>query len=110
MINSKAKDTVRLNRSHSKRAAEVLVRAFWNHPPLQYYFPDEAERERIALYFFSLPVLNGIDMAKYTPHLKVWRESPFGCHPTTTPLHYGDFYAPFHHPRFSALPDTEGPE
>jgi len=60
MINSKAKDTMRLNRSHSKHAAEVLVRAFWNHPPLQYYFPDEAEREKIAPYFFSLPVLNGI--------------------------------------------------
>jgi len=60
MINSKAKDTVRLNRSHSKRAAEVLVRAFWNHPPLQYYFTDEAERERIAPYFFSLSVFNGI--------------------------------------------------
>jgi ribosomal protein S18 acetylase RimI-like enzyme len=49
-----------LNSSHGKRAAEVLVRAFWNHPPLQYYFPDEAERERIAPYFFSLTVFNGI--------------------------------------------------
>jgi len=60
MINSSAKDIVRLNSSHGKRAAEVLVRAFWNHPPLQYYFPDEAERERIAPYFFSLTVFNGI--------------------------------------------------
>ena len=58
MINSSGEDTIRLGRSHSKRAAEVLVRAFWNHPPLQYYFPDEAERERIAPYFFSLSVLN----------------------------------------------------
>jgi len=60
MMNSRAEDTVRLNMSHGKRAAEVLVRAFWNHPPLQYYFPGEAERERIAPYFFSLPVFNGI--------------------------------------------------
>ena len=51
---------LRLNRSHVKRANKALIRAFWNHPPLQYYFPDEAERERIAPYFFSLSVLNGI--------------------------------------------------
>jgi len=60
MMNSSTEDTARLDRSHSKRAAEVLVRAFWNHPPLQYYFPDEAEREKIAPYFFSLTVFNGI--------------------------------------------------
>jgi len=59
-MNSSAEDTVRLNRSHSKHAAEVLVKAFWNHPPLQDYFPDEAEREKIAPYFFSLTVFNGI--------------------------------------------------
>ena len=60
MVNSSAEDTVLLNRSHCKRAAEILVRAFWDQPPLQYYFPDEAERERIAPHFFSLSVFNGI--------------------------------------------------
>ena len=59
MINSE-EDIVRLNRSHAKHATKALIRAFWNHPPLQYYFPDEAERERIAPYFFSLYVFNGI--------------------------------------------------
>jgi ribosomal protein S18 acetylase RimI-like enzyme len=60
MMNSGTEGTVRLDRSHARRAAEVLVRAFWNHPPLQYYFPGEVERERIAPYFFSLTVFNGI--------------------------------------------------
>jgi len=60
MINSSEDEIVRLNRSHVKRATQVLIRAFWNHPPLQYYFPDEAERERIAPYFFSLSVSTGI--------------------------------------------------
>ena len=60
MMNGSVNTIVRLNRSHSKRATEVLIRAFWNHPPLLYYFPDEAEREKIAPYFFSLTVLYGI--------------------------------------------------
>ena len=60
MMNSSEKDIVRLNRSHVKPATTALIRAFWNHPPLQYYFPDEAERKRIAPYFFSLSVFNGI--------------------------------------------------
>jgi len=49
-----------LNRSHVKRATKTLIRAFWNQPPLQHYFPNEVERERIAPYFFSLSVFNGI--------------------------------------------------
>ena len=60
MMNSSEEDIVRLNRSHVKRATKALIRAFWNHPPLQYYFPDKAERERIAPYFFSVSVFNGI--------------------------------------------------
>jgi len=60
MINSSEDGIVRLNRSHVKRATETLTRAFWNHPPLHYYFPDEAERERIAPYVFSLLVSTGI--------------------------------------------------
>ena len=49
-------ETVQLDRSCSRHAIEVLIRAFWNHPPLQYYFPEEVERRKIAPYFFSLTV------------------------------------------------------
>ena len=54
------KDLVRLNKSHSKPAAEVLSRAFQNYPLLQYYFPDELERKKIAPYFLSFAVFSGI--------------------------------------------------
>jgi ribosomal protein S18 acetylase RimI-like enzyme len=60
MMNSSEDDIVRLKRPHVKRATETLIRAFWNHPPLQYFFPNEAEQERIAPYFFSLSVFTGI--------------------------------------------------
>jgi len=60
MKNSSEEDLVRLNRSHVKHATKALIRSFWNHPPLQYYFTDEVERERIAPHFFSLSVFNGI--------------------------------------------------
>ena len=59
-MHSDEEDVMRLNRSHVEHATKVLIRAFWNHPPLQAYFPDEAERERIAPYFFSLSVFYGI--------------------------------------------------
>jgi len=51
---------MRLNRSYVNYATEVLVRSLWNNPPLQYYFPNEVERERIAPYFCSLFVFTGI--------------------------------------------------
>jgi ribosomal protein S18 acetylase RimI-like enzyme len=51
---------IQLNKSHAKDASLALVKAFWDHQPLQYYFPDEAERERIAPYFFSTFVFYGI--------------------------------------------------
>ena len=54
------KDLVRLNKSHSKPAAEVLSRAFQIYPLLQYYFPDELERKKIAHYFLSFVVFSGI--------------------------------------------------
>ena len=59
-MNNSDDDIVRLNRSHLKRATEVLTSAFWEHPPLQYYFPDGAEREGIAPYLWSLLVLTGM--------------------------------------------------
>jgi len=59
-MSNETKGLIRLNKSDVMSAVEVLIRAFWNHPPLEYYFPDEAERERIAPYFFSWSVFNGI--------------------------------------------------
>ncbi len=54
------REMVRLNRFHGKEAIKTLVSAFWNQPPLQYFFPDEIERERIAPSFFSLPIYYGV--------------------------------------------------
>ena len=50
----------RLGKSNAKPAVEALVRAFWNYPPLQYYFPSEVEREKISYYFLSFAVYTGI--------------------------------------------------
>jgi len=59
-MSTDSKDLVKLNRAHIKLATEVLVKAFWDKQPLKYYFPDELEREKIAPYFLSLAVFNGI--------------------------------------------------
>jgi ribosomal protein S18 acetylase RimI-like enzyme len=59
-MSSDKEANVLLNKSHAKAASLALVKAFWNHQPLQYYFSDEAERERIAPYFFSTSVFYGI--------------------------------------------------
>ena len=54
------KGLIRLNKSNAKPAVEVLVRAFQNYPLLQYYFPEEVEREKISYYYLSLAVFTGI--------------------------------------------------
>jgi len=54
------KGLIRLNKSNAKPAVEVLVRAFQNYPLLQYYFPNDVEREKISLYFLSFAVFTGI--------------------------------------------------
>ena len=51
---------VRLTRAQTKPSAEVLSRAFHNDPLLQYYFPEELERGKIALYLVSVAVFSGI--------------------------------------------------
>lgn len=51
---------VRLTKAQAKPSAEVLGRAFHNYPLLQYYFPEELERKRIALYLVSVAVFSGI--------------------------------------------------
>ena len=50
----------RLNRSHIWPAAEVLVRAFLDYSLLQCYFSDEAQREKVAYYFFRYSLYYGI--------------------------------------------------
>ena len=45
---------VRLTKAQVKPAAEVLSKAFHNYTLLQYYFPEESEREKIELYFVSI--------------------------------------------------------
>jgi ribosomal protein S18 acetylase RimI-like enzyme len=51
---------IKLNKSHIKSAAEVLVEAFRNYPILQHFFPDERERQEIASYFFQVTLNYGI--------------------------------------------------
>jgi ribosomal protein S18 acetylase RimI-like enzyme len=59
---------IRLNMSNAKPAVEVLVRAFQNYPLLQYYFPNEIEREKISSYFLSFAVYTGISYGEvYAP-------------------------------------------
>ena len=57
---SNNKEIMRLSKLHGKEAVKTLVNAFWNYPALQYFFPDEIERERIAHCFFSLPIFYSI--------------------------------------------------
>jgi len=58
----------KLNMSNAKPAVEVLVRAFQNYPLLQYYFPNEIEREKISSYFLSFAVFTGISYGEvYAP-------------------------------------------
>jgi ribosomal protein S18 acetylase RimI-like enzyme len=57
MLDRGSDDVVRLIGSQGKVAIETLVRAFRDKLPLLYYFPDEAERKRIASHLMSLAVL-----------------------------------------------------
>jgi ribosomal protein S18 acetylase RimI-like enzyme len=46
--------------SEVEPAAETLARAFYDYPLLEYYYPDNAKREKIAYYFFISAVYSGI--------------------------------------------------
>jgi len=78
---------VRLNKAQVKPAAEMLARAFQNYPLLQYYFPDELERKKIASYFVSVAVFSGIrygEIYATSPNLEgvaIW--FPSGNYPVT---------------------------
>jgi len=78
---------VRLTKAQVKPAAEMFARAFQDYPLLQYYFPDELERKKIASYFVSVAVFSGIrygEIYATSPNLEgvaVW--FPPGNYPVT---------------------------
>lgn len=78
---------VRLTKAQTKPSAEVLSRAFHNYPLLQYYFPEELERKKIALYLVSVAIFSGIrygEIYATSPNLEgvaVW--FPPGNYPVT---------------------------
>jgi len=78
---------VRLTKAQVKPAAEMMARVFQNYPLLQYYFPDELERKKIASYFVSVAVFSGIrygEIYATSPNLEgvaVW--FPPGNYPVT---------------------------
>ncbi|UCC59625.1 MAG: GNAT family N-acetyltransferase [Dehalococcoidia bacterium] len=47
-------DIIKLNKSHIKPAAEVLVKAFQTYPLLRHCFPNEQELREVAYYFFQV--------------------------------------------------------
>ena len=59
-MSAELEDLLRLNKSHIKPAVKVLTGAFQNYPLLNYYYPDELTKKRIAHYFLSLAVFSGI--------------------------------------------------
>ncbi|MFC1921221.1 GNAT family N-acetyltransferase [Chloroflexota bacterium] len=78
---------IRINKSDVKPAVEVLVKAFRNYALLEYYYPDEVERDKIAYYFLSFIVSTGINYGKVyatSPNLEgiaVWM--PSASYPVT---------------------------
>jgi len=59
-MSAELEDLLRLNKSHIKPAVKVLTGAFQNYPLLNYYYPDELTKKRIAHYFLSFAVFSGI--------------------------------------------------
>jgi ribosomal protein S18 acetylase RimI-like enzyme len=59
-MSAELEDLLRLNKSHIKPAVNVLAAAFQNYPLLNYYYPDELTKKRIARYFSSFAVFSGI--------------------------------------------------
>ncbi len=77
-MSNDTKSLIRLDKSKAKPAVEVLVRAFQNYPLLQYYFPNEAEREKISFHFLSFAVFTGISYGARQGVAK-FMELPFSC-------------------------------
>ena len=51
---------VRLDGSHIDDAAGTLAQAFWDYPLNRYFYPDTAERERVALLRFKSAVRQSV--------------------------------------------------
>ena len=51
---------IRINKDKAKPAVKALSNAFRDYPLLQFYFPDNLTREKIANYFLSFAVYTGI--------------------------------------------------
>ena len=51
---------IRINKDRAKPAVKALSNAFRDYPLLQFYFPDNLTREKIANYFLSFAVYTGI--------------------------------------------------
>ena len=59
-MSAELEDLLRLNKSHIKPAVKVLTEAFQNYPLLNYCYPDELTKKRIAHYILSIAVFSGI--------------------------------------------------
>jgi len=53
-------DLFKLNKTHIRPAAEVLVKAFRDYPILRHFFPDVRERDEVASYFFQVALNYGV--------------------------------------------------
>ena len=51
---------IRINKDSAESAVKVLSRAFENYPLLQYYFPNNLNREKMSSNFLALVVYSGI--------------------------------------------------
>jgi ribosomal protein S18 acetylase RimI-like enzyme len=57
---SEAFEIARVDGSRAGKAAETLVAAFWNRPPLSLYYPIDAEQRRVAPPLMAMAVYPGI--------------------------------------------------
>lgn len=49
-----------VSKNNAEPAIEVLVKAFRDYPLFKYYFPNEANREKISYHFLSVVIYAGI--------------------------------------------------
>ena len=82
-MSSDLRDLVQLNKSDIKPAVEVLALAFQNYQLLEYGFPDESEREKMASYYVQFVLSYGVrygEVYATSPNLEgiaVWITSDY---------------------------------
>ena len=59
-MNQSFETLIRINKAQAKPAVKTLSAAFMDYPLLQYYFPDDLIRKKIAHNFLSFAVYAGI--------------------------------------------------